>query len=162
MSFHHQSQLGSSTLLQRRISLMKLATRTLTLVAVLCLFGSLASAKPIRGKFEGATRRGVDANGSIASNSNGTILIKGIKFPKSGIIINRVKTPGVLNLSGMRQVFRNVAPHLIFDPEINAFLFPFPSRTRYVYPKGRTKKMNMVTGRALSVLNPNKPPLQLP
>lgn len=119
---------------------------------------SIALAKPIRGTFSfGQAFFGIDANGNQAAISpDATTRLKLIKFPKSGVIINRGLQKKTVNLSGKRQVFRNTITPII-DPELEESTAN-ATRVRQIYPKGKVRKMNLVTQRILVVFNPKKVP----
>lgn len=136
---------------------MKLTIRAITLLAVLGIFSSIAYAMPIRDTLMQDFFIGVDNNGNLNDHSNGTVTVKGIKFPKSGIIINRISATNVSNLSGKRAVFRNAGIIPIFDP-MGSCDTKLSTRNHFVYPKGRARKMNLVKMRGTSVHNPKNTP----
>lgn len=135
---------------------MKLATRTLALVAVLCLFGSLASARPIRTKATqtGGFYFGLNAAGNFAKNSpNGVAKVKSIVFPNSGININRARQINSVNASGKRQVIQNRVLRMLGT---DGRFVQMPTRSRQVFPKGRARKNNLVAMRLFAIFNPKK------
>lgn len=132
---------------------MKFATRTLVVIAALGLFCSTSTAKVFRKTLRNNNTLSVDVNGNLANGSDPNVsrrIIKGIKFSRSGIIINRVKYRKALNESGRRTVFRNLSDILVYDPEFDTIRASPITRNRFVFPRGRERRlMLMVTARLI-------------
>lgn len=140
---------------------MKKLARIASMIAIVGLVSSVAYGMVARVTVTTPFTLGLDNNGNPTGNSDTEIRVKAIGFPDSGLIINRVKARNVVNASGKRAVFRDVPLVRLVDPlriEDN----PLITRNRFVFPKGRARKNNLVRFRGINISNPNQPPIEEP